>query len=196
MEAIQQATGFLEHNLMLVIGGGAALVVLIALVWVMRARRRPIAHVAGGISHYTGAEDMTDDIVIAEVFAMLTVCEGPQLHPGQPFDLSEPTVRLGRAGDNDIVVPDETISRYHAEIRLEGDGFRVYDLGSDHGTFVNDQQVGSEGLAIYDRDELKLGTRTSLSFTTMQFDTAPLKSNTVTLLDAPDPGVVPLDDGV
>jgi predicted component of type VI protein secretion system len=65
-------------------------------------------------------------------------------------------------------VPDEPVSRRHAEIRLEDGEFCVYDMGSKYGTLVNGQKVGPEGLPLNDDDELALGTRTRLAFNVIQ----------------------------
>ena len=47
----------------------------------------------------------------------------------------------GRAPGNHLVVDHPTVSRQHATIKLEGEDYRVYDLGSANGTFVQDQRV-------------------------------------------------------
>lgn len=52
------------------------------------------------------------------------------------------TVRLGRGGDNDLVVDDLVVSRRHAELRAHVDGtYEIVDLGSHNGTFLNGQPV-------------------------------------------------------
>lgn len=51
------------------------------------------------------------------------------------------TLRIGRSRDNDIVVRDPGVSRHHAELREAGGGYRIVDLDSSNGTFVNNQRV-------------------------------------------------------
>lgn len=52
------------------------------------------------------------------------------------------TVRIGRAGDNDLVVDDLVVSRRHAELRALADGtYEIVDLGSHNGTYLNGQPV-------------------------------------------------------
>jgi adenylate cyclase len=46
-------------------------------------------------------------------------------------------VRLGRGGDNDVVLSDVSVSRYHAEILREADGWTIHDLKSTNGVEVN-----------------------------------------------------------
>ncbi|MEU9961043.1 FHA domain-containing protein [Streptomyces sp. NPDC050982] len=51
-------------------------------------------------------------------------------------------VRIGRGGDNDLVVDDLIVSRRHAELRAMPDGtYEIVDLGSHNGTFLNGQPV-------------------------------------------------------
>jgi len=57
------------------------------------------------------------------------------------WSLQRDVTRIGRWPDNDIVVNDRWTSRYHAEIRREGIGYSVHDLGSKNGTLVNGQRL-------------------------------------------------------
>jgi VWFA-related protein len=57
------------------------------------------------------------------------------------FDIDQPAVTIGRAPGNTFIVDHPTVSRQHATIKIEGQDFRVYDLGSGNGTFVSDQRV-------------------------------------------------------
>ena len=50
-------------------------------------------------------------------------------------------VRIGRAADNDIIINDEMVSRHHAAIYLKDGKRYISDLGSTHGTYVNDNKV-------------------------------------------------------
>jgi adenylate cyclase len=68
-------------------------------------------------------------------------------HGGQSFDLREgaPLV-VGRALGSDVPVVDPTISRRHAELRVEPEIIRVLDLGSVNGTFLNGARL-ADGVA-------------------------------------------------
>jgi cytochrome P450 / NADPH-cytochrome P450 reductase len=57
------------------------------------------------------------------------------------------TLRVGRAPDNDIVVWHEDASWHHAELRNLAGGYRIVDLGSSNGTFVNGQRVTDAALS-------------------------------------------------
>lgn len=51
-------------------------------------------------------------------------------------------LRIGRLEDNDIVISDAEVSRYHAEIENGEDGCYLTDCHSKNGTFVNKRPVG------------------------------------------------------
>lgn len=90
-------------------------------------------------------------------FAWLVVLNGPRR--GRLLRLKAEGVTLGRSDENDIVLEDETISRFHARILAEPDGegrcFVVQDLASANGTYVNGRRVSRHPLR--DEDRLKLG---------------------------------------
>jgi hypothetical protein len=50
---------------------------------------------------------------------------------------SRPALTVGRAAGNDVMVPDDTVSSRHAELRREGDGWVVIDRDSTNGTYVS-----------------------------------------------------------
>ncbi len=61
-----------------------------------------------------------------------------------PGRLDVDLIRVGRATDNDIVLDDAMVSRYHAEIRKSADGhWELRDAGSANGVFVEQQRVSS-----------------------------------------------------
>jgi len=55
--------------------------------------------------------------------------------------LSQPSIRLGSATGNDVVLTDSTVSRHHAQIRITTQGLVVRDLGSTNGTFCDGVRV-------------------------------------------------------
>ncbi len=59
------------------------------------------------------------------------------------FPLTRDRVTIGRSRESDIFLPDQWLSRHHAEIRRDGAGFVVVDLGSKNGTLLNGDQVAS-----------------------------------------------------
>ncbi|HEX9102158.1 MAG TPA: sigma 54-interacting transcriptional regulator, partial [Polyangia bacterium] len=47
------------------------------------------------------------------------------------------TITIGAMEDNDLVVSDDTVSRYHCKIVQEDTSYLLVDLGSTNGTFIN-----------------------------------------------------------
>lgn len=60
---------------------------------------------------------------------------------------TRPRWRIGRDPHNDIVLTDEQVSAWHAEVLRGTTGYMVADLGSTNGTFVNQRQVDRQHLA-------------------------------------------------
>ena len=61
----------------------------------------------------------------------------PQI-PEKVYRIEKPVVKIGRQLDNDIIVEDKRVSRYHAQIKFEANGqFTIYDLGSTNGITIN-----------------------------------------------------------
>ena len=53
------------------------------------------------------------------------------------FDLF-PVITVGRSPENILAIPDQEVSRKHAELSAQGDGVHLKDLGSTNGTHVFD----------------------------------------------------------
>lgn len=73
---------------------------------------------------------------------------------GEAFPIDEGVaIRIGRADDNTVVLlGDDGVSRYHAEITLDNGSLWIRDVGSRNGTFVNDARVvDHRGLSVGDR---------------------------------------------
>jgi adenylate cyclase len=64
--------------------------------------------------------------------------------------------RLGRGSDNDVILSDVSVSRYHAEILREGGGWIVHDLKSTNGIEVN--RVPVEKAPLRPGDLLTIGS--------------------------------------
>jgi len=81
-------------------------------------------------------------------------------HAGRVLELDRACVRLGRLPDCEVAFDphaDLDASGRHAEIRAEAGGYRLVDVGSRNGTFVNGARVSEAVLAEGDEIELGLG---------------------------------------
>ncbi len=85
--------------------------------------------------------------------ALLVVQRGPSA--GSRFLLDTDLVSAGRHPDSEIFLDDVTVSRRHAEFRRGPDGFRVADVGSLNGTYVNRDRIDEVGLQ--GGDEVQIG---------------------------------------
>lgn len=65
------------------------------------------------------------------------------LRPNRPVDNVAGAIKIGRATDNDIVVPDVLASRHHATLVPTAAGTEIQDNRSINGTFVNGARVES-----------------------------------------------------
>jgi adenylate cyclase len=75
---------------------------------------------------------------------------------GRTVPLPEGTTTLGRAEDNDLVLPDGSVSRYHARLRLSAGQLQLEDLGSRNGSKVNGRSL--EGVCpVKSGDTLSVG---------------------------------------
>ena len=74
------------------------------------------------------------------------------------------TLTIGRHTDNDIVLKDGAVSRYHASIERKGAKLFVYDKGSRNGTWVNGNRAQSAEL--YNEDIVRIGKELSVKVAT------------------------------
>src|SRR5688572_20278443 len=73
------------------------------------------------------------------LFELWEITEGGA---GRVYFLPNRTLTIGRAPDNDIVLPYQGVSRRHARLAPEGESFALLDLESHNGTLVNGEKVG------------------------------------------------------
>jgi ABC-type multidrug transport system ATPase subunit len=77
------------------------------------------------------------------------------LRPGSPPKAPPGSVKIGRATDNDIVIPDVLASRHHATLIPRPGGAEILDNRSINGTFVNGARV--ESAVLHDGDTVTIG---------------------------------------
>jgi pSer/pThr/pTyr-binding forkhead associated (FHA) protein len=85
--------------------------------------------------------------------AMVFIHRGPSR--GARFLITAEGSTIGRAPASDIFLDDVTVSRAHATIKRDGEGFLFTDSGSLNGSYINNQQTSSHRLST--GDEIQIG---------------------------------------
>lgn len=95
---------------------------------------------------------------------------------GTRYQLQEGVLRIGRAPDNDIVTQGQqsaTVSLYHLEISGEGGRYRVRDVGSTNGTYIDGEQISDA--EVHPPSVIRLGSNgPEFAVTTEQAETSDL----------------------
>jgi len=95
--------------------------------------------------------------------AELTLTNGP--HEGETIPLLLERVTIGRATSSaewEICLQDMAVSRPHARLERDDDGWTVHDLGSSNGTTVNGQTLVAASRRLLDGDVLGIGNTVAL----------------------------------
>ena len=50
-------------------------------------------------------------------------------------------ITIGRTANNDIVIPDSSVSRFHAYVRRDGNAWVLADAGSKNGSWLREDQL-------------------------------------------------------
>ena len=79
---------------------------------------------------------------------------GPKL--GERYTLDAESASIGRDLSNNIVLPDESVSRFHAKIERTPRGFVLEDQNSTNGSRVNDDNIKS--CLLKSGDQLQIGS--------------------------------------
>ena len=99
----------------------------------------------------------------------LVMRRGPT--PGLVIELSKSDMTIGRDLSNDLVINDVEISRKHVRLLLQGESYRIEDLGSTNGSFVNGQRLTGSHLLV-PGDLVSLGEHVTLVYETVAYDPA------------------------
>src|SRR5215470_2772612 len=84
---------------------------------------------------------------------MLVVRRGP--NAGSTYALDADETSIGRHPDSDLFLDDVTVSRRHAVVRRDRDGYEIADAGSLNGTYVGGERIDTARLD--DMAELQIG---------------------------------------
>jgi len=79
------------------------------------------------------------------------------------FELTRSEIIIGRDPNVDLSIPSPSISRRHARLMREGDGYTLEDLGSSNGTFLNDEQL-VQRRSLKSGDHIRLGRAVTLTY--------------------------------
>ena len=93
--------------------------------------------------------------------ALLLRMDGDEIK--EQWTLAKPQTSIGRWEDNDIVVDDRWVSRYHAQVRREGERYVLVDLDSKNGTRINSRRI-AEPTALSDGDKVQVTPLIELVF--------------------------------
>lgn len=116
---------------------------------------------------YTGeiSADILEDIKkVSKGKSGLVVIKGPGI--GDKFFINKPEFTIGRNTESDIFLDDITVSRRHAIIIKSGNNFRLKDLGSLNGSYVNSELA--EDVILEDMDKIQIGKYIFLFFHSSQ----------------------------
>jgi DNA-binding SARP family transcriptional activator len=120
-------------------------------------RQEPPAATRAALTTLKVSVDATDDAAVAIPADGSTVVLLRD-KTGRQYRLNDATTRIGRFTDNDVVLDDNDVSRYHAVITDTGTGFVITDLRSTNGVEVQGKRIrGSATLG--DGDRIRIGSR-------------------------------------
>ena len=74
----------------------------------------------------------------------------------------EDEITIGRTSASQIVIEDTGLSRRNTTFFRDGDLVLVADENSTNGTFLNGERVSGQAKRVYDGDEIKIGSETTI----------------------------------
>ena len=90
---------------------------------------------------------------------------------GRRVEAESEVFTIGKAKDNDLVLSDKAVSRYHLELKVTDRGVEVTDLGSTNGTFLGSARIER---AVVPLDSVLRVGRTTLKLCDGEGTTVPL----------------------
>ena len=136
---------------------GFLAVLYLFLLWVARSALKELrrSSTPGPAEEGTGLHQAEGAGRGAATDAWLVVLRGGGLDPGDRLDLFG-GLSIGRSPDADVRIEDRFASQIHCRVFSRKSSYRLEDLGSTHGTFLNGEQVNGE-VGLHDLDEIRIG---------------------------------------
>lgn len=95
---------------------------------------------------------------VQQSWRLLVLAPGDSgLQRGFAFPLAG-TMLVGRDGRSGVVIPAASVSARHASIERAPNGWRLVDLGSTNGTFVNGRRVDDAGAILGGGERITIGS--------------------------------------
>lgn len=91
---------------------------------------------------------------------VVMVCiDGPL--KGQKICIDKESFYIGADSECDLIIrEDDYVSSSHAFLKYENNGFKIFDLGSQNGTFVNEELISDSGSDLNIGDKVRFGMST------------------------------------
>jgi serine/threonine-protein kinase len=88
---------------------------------------------------------------------LLTFATNTRELAGQLFPLDKPVMRIGRRSDQDLHVPEPTVSGSHAVLKWQAGSWLVEDTGSTNGTYADHSYDRKKSVTLLHGGEVQLG---------------------------------------
>ena len=135
---------------------GFLILLYLFLLWVARSALRELRKSSvPAPAEGTGLHQIEGGGREASTDAALVVLRGGGLEVGDRLDLFG-GLSIGRSPEADVRIEDRFASQIHARVFSKRGGYRLEDLGSTNGTFLNGEQVNGE-VELHDLDQVKIG---------------------------------------
>ncbi|MFO8035076.1 MAG: FHA domain-containing protein [Anaerolineales bacterium] len=105
---------------------------------------------------------------------------------GKTYPLTEDEITIGRSEDNDITILVPEVSRRHAILTKQDEGYLLRDVGSTNGTFVDRKRVGGKYL-LNPGDTVMLGNEVYLKYEPMGEQADPTEVTPPSPMEVPEP---------
>jgi serine phosphatase RsbU (regulator of sigma subunit)/pSer/pThr/pTyr-binding forkhead associated (FHA) protein len=102
---------------------------------------------------------------------------------GRRYKLGDGEYVIGRRSDCQIFVPDMRVSRQHARLWKDGEGWSLEDLGSNNGTYINGVRLQSATQLKHDDEIMIANNKIRVEAQDHPSESRPLEGQVVTIVD-------------